>query len=79
MVVIGDGASAIDISVEISDKAKQVHLSSRKPDVQPSKLDCRDNMWQHSKVIIKLNFIHSLTAFLLKFIFLSVFLCSLEL
>lgn len=52
VVVIGDGPSAIDISTEIADVAKQVHLSSRSPNVKVSKLDCRDNMWQHSKVIV---------------------------
>lgn len=52
MVVIGDGASAKDISLEISSVAKQVHLSSRAPNIKVSKLDdVGDNMWQHSKVI----------------------------
>ncbi|KAL8483498.1 hypothetical protein ACS0TY_026256 [Phlomoides rotata] len=50
VVVIGDGFSAKDISVEISSGAKQVHLSSRSPNVKISKLDGRDNMWQQSKI-----------------------------
>ncbi|KAK6120557.1 hypothetical protein DH2020_045688 [Rehmannia glutinosa] len=52
VVVIGDGPSAKDISLEISEVAKEVHLSSRSPNVKISKLDCADNMWQHSKVAI---------------------------
>ncbi|KAL1540100.1 aliphatic glucosinolate S-oxygenase [Salvia divinorum] len=50
VVVIGDGPSALDISLEISDVAKQVYLSSRSPKVKVAKLDCRDNIWQHSKI-----------------------------
>jgi hypothetical protein len=50
VVVIGSGPSAIDISKEIASVAKQVHLSSRAPNIQVSKLLNYDNMWQHSKV-----------------------------
>ncbi|KAL8475946.1 hypothetical protein ACS0TY_028559 [Phlomoides rotata] len=50
VVVIGEGPSGTDIAVEISSVAKQVHLSSRSPQVKISKLDFRDNMWQHSKI-----------------------------
>ncbi|KAK6142952.1 hypothetical protein DH2020_023300 [Rehmannia glutinosa] len=50
VVVIGDGPSAKDISLEISKVTKQVHLSSRSPDIKICKLDCGDNMWQHSKI-----------------------------
>ncbi|KAL3615578.1 hypothetical protein CASFOL_041239 [Castilleja foliolosa] len=50
VVVIGDGPSAIDISLEISKVAKEVHLSSKSPDVKIRKLDCVDSMWQHSKI-----------------------------
>ncbi|KAK6142951.1 hypothetical protein DH2020_023299 [Rehmannia glutinosa] len=50
VVVIGDGPSAKDISLEISRVAKEVHLSSRSPNIKISKLDCGDNMWQHSKI-----------------------------
>ncbi|KAK6142927.1 hypothetical protein DH2020_023275 [Rehmannia glutinosa] len=52
VVVIGDGPSAIDISLETSKVAKEVHLSSRSPNVKISKLDYGDNMWQHSMVMI---------------------------
>ncbi|XP_047972668.1 flavin-containing monooxygenase FMO GS-OX-like 7 isoform X2 [Salvia hispanica] len=50
VVVIGDGPSAWDISLEIADVAKQVYLSSRSPKVKVAKLDCGDNIWQHSKI-----------------------------
>ncbi|CAA0806041.1 Flavin-containing monooxygenase FMO GS-OX-like 3 [Striga hermonthica] len=50
VVVIGSGPSARDISLEISVVAKEVHLSSRSPNVKISKLDCGFNMWQHSKI-----------------------------
>ncbi|KAI3449101.1 hypothetical protein Pfo_005766 [Paulownia fortunei] len=50
VVVIGDGPSAKDISLEISKVAKEVYLSSRSPNIKISKLDCGDNMWQHSKI-----------------------------
>ncbi|KAI3449100.1 hypothetical protein Pfo_005765 [Paulownia fortunei] len=50
VVVIGDGPSANDISLEVSKVAKEVHLSSRSPNIKISKLDCGDNMWQHSKI-----------------------------
>ncbi|KAL3615580.1 hypothetical protein CASFOL_041241 [Castilleja foliolosa] len=50
VVVIGDAASARDISLEISNLAKEVHLSSRSINVKFSKLNCKDNMWQHSKI-----------------------------
>ncbi|KAL9142106.1 hypothetical protein ABFS82_14G147300 [Erythranthe guttata] len=50
VVVIGDGPSAKDISLEISKVAKEVHLSSRSPNIKVSRLDFADNMWQHSKI-----------------------------
>ncbi|KAK6121643.1 hypothetical protein DH2020_044620 [Rehmannia glutinosa] len=50
VVVIGDGPSALDIPLEISKVAKEVHLSSKSSDIKLSKLDCGDNMWQHSKI-----------------------------
>ncbi|KAG8363396.1 hypothetical protein BUALT_Bualt19G0018000 [Buddleja alternifolia] len=49
VVVIGDGTSGKDISLEISKVAKEVHLSSRSSNIKICKLDCGDNMWQHSK------------------------------
>ncbi|XP_058225356.1 flavin-containing monooxygenase FMO GS-OX2-like isoform X2 [Rhododendron vialii] len=49
VVIIGSGPSAIDISREIASVAKQVHLSSRSPNVKVSNFD---NTWQHSEVII---------------------------
>ncbi|XP_022857925.1 flavin-containing monooxygenase FMO GS-OX5-like, partial [Olea europaea var. sylvestris] len=50
VVVIGHSASAHDISKEIAKLAKEVHLSSRSPNVKVSKLDYHDNTWQHSKI-----------------------------
>ncbi|KAG8363394.1 hypothetical protein BUALT_Bualt19G0017800 [Buddleja alternifolia] len=50
VVAIGDGPSGKDVSLEISKVAKEVHLSSRSPNVKICKLDCADNMWQHSKI-----------------------------
>lgn len=47
VVVIGDSASAHDISGEIAKVAKEVHLSSRSPGVKVSNYD---NAWQHSKI-----------------------------
>ncbi|KAH7862377.1 hypothetical protein Vadar_004045 [Vaccinium darrowii] len=49
VVIIGSGASAIDISKEIASVAKEVHLSSRSPNVKVSKVD---NVWQHLENII---------------------------
>ncbi|KAK2979976.1 hypothetical protein RJ640_006784 [Escallonia rubra] len=50
VVIIGDESSAQDISNEIAMVAKEVHLSSRSPNVEVSKLDGRDNIWQQSKI-----------------------------
>ncbi|KAH7863991.1 hypothetical protein Vadar_024383 [Vaccinium darrowii] len=44
VVMIGSGPSALDIYREIASVAKQVHLSSRSPNVEVSKVD---NIWQH--------------------------------
>ncbi|PWA73066.1 flavin monooxygenase-like, FAD/NAD(P)-binding domain protein [Artemisia annua] len=50
VVVIGGGPSAIDLSREIGMVAKEVHMSSRFPDVKVSKLDKFNNIWQHAKI-----------------------------
>ncbi|CAH1424829.1 unnamed protein product, partial [Lactuca virosa] len=50
VVVIGSGPSATDISKEIAMVAKEVHMSSRSPLVNMSKLEKFDNLWQHSKI-----------------------------
>ena len=47
--MIGNGPSAYDISREIATVAKEVHLSSRSPDVKVSRLGNHHNIWQHSK------------------------------
>ncbi|KAJ8447321.1 hypothetical protein Cgig2_013098 [Carnegiea gigantea] len=50
VVVIGNGASAYDISRDISTVAKEVHISSRDPAVKYSKLPHHPNIWQHSAI-----------------------------
>ncbi|GMH00606.1 hypothetical protein Nepgr_002445 [Nepenthes gracilis] len=50
IIVIGNGASAYDISRDISKVAKEVHLSSRSPNANLSKLDIFPNIWQHSEI-----------------------------
>ncbi|CAO2813798.1 unnamed protein product [Amaranthus hypochondriacus] len=52
VVVIGNGASAFDISRDISKFAKEVHLSCRSPpNFKFSKLNhCHNNLWQHSAI-----------------------------
>ncbi|KAI0520605.1 hypothetical protein KFK09_008081 [Dendrobium nobile] len=47
VVIVGKGASAFDISKEISKFAKEVHVASRTSEVKLGKLDNYDNMWQH--------------------------------
>ncbi|KAL6981745.1 aliphatic glucosinolate S-oxygenase, partial [Sarracenia purpurea var. burkii] len=51
VVMIGSGPSAFDISREIATVAKEVHLSSRSPNVKVSKLDKHHNIWQHSEIV----------------------------
>ncbi|CAK9166042.1 unnamed protein product [Ilex paraguariensis] len=50
VVVIGNGPSGYEISLEIATVAKEVHISSRSPNVKCSKLDNHENMWQHSEI-----------------------------
>ncbi|XP_074283020.1 flavin-containing monooxygenase FMO GS-OX-like 3 isoform X1 [Silene latifolia] len=50
VVIIGNGASAYDISRDISKAAKEVHVSSRSPNAKFSKLDHYHNIWQHSSI-----------------------------
>ncbi|CDP07973.1 unnamed protein product [Coffea canephora] len=50
VVVIGYGPSAYDIGIEISKAAKEVHLSSRFPQVKVTKMDNCGNMWLHKEV-----------------------------
>uniref|UniRef100_A0A803LI71 Flavin-containing monooxygenase n=1 Tax=Chenopodium quinoa TaxID=63459 RepID=A0A803LI71_CHEQI len=52
VVIIGNGASAYDISRDISAVAKEVHLSSRSPNAKFVKLDHCCNIWQHSAIYI---------------------------
>lgn len=52
VIIIGGGPSARDISREIAKVAKEVHLSSRSPNItQVSKLENHPNIWQHSKIL----------------------------
>ncbi|XP_027106488.1 flavin-containing monooxygenase FMO GS-OX5-like [Coffea arabica] len=50
VIVIGAGPSAMDIGQEITKVAKEVHLSSRSPEIKVSKLEMFNNLWQHSKI-----------------------------
>ncbi|XP_039141525.1 flavin-containing monooxygenase FMO GS-OX5-like isoform X2 [Dioscorea cayenensis subsp. rotundata] len=50
VVLIGMGASALDISREISKVVKEVHISSRAKDTVVGKLDNHNNIWQHKMV-----------------------------
>ncbi|KZV47341.1 hypothetical protein F511_30161 [Dorcoceras hygrometricum] len=50
VVVIGQGPSAVDISRDICEIAREVHLSSRSPNVKVSKLVSLNNAWQHSMI-----------------------------
>lgn len=50
-MLIGSAASATDISREIAEVAKEVHISSRSATSGvPLKLPSYDNVWQHSMV-----------------------------
>ncbi|XP_042505601.1 flavin-containing monooxygenase FMO GS-OX-like 3 [Macadamia integrifolia] len=50
VVLIGNGPSANDISREISEVSKEVHLASRSPNVKIGKLDNHCNIWNHSMI-----------------------------
>ncbi|CAI9103633.1 OLC1v1002153C2 [Oldenlandia corymbosa var. corymbosa] len=50
VVLIGAGPSAHDICHDIAQVAKEVHLSSRSPEVKVSKLDFFNNVWQHQEI-----------------------------
>ncbi|XP_043725042.1 flavin-containing monooxygenase FMO GS-OX5-like isoform X2 [Telopea speciosissima] len=50
VVLIGNGPSAHDISRDISEVSKEVHIASRSPNVKIGKLDNYCNIWQHSMV-----------------------------
>nr|XP_027070952.1 flavin-containing monooxygenase FMO GS-OX2-like isoform X2 [Coffea arabica]XP_027072111.1 flavin-containing monooxygenase FMO GS-OX2-like [Coffea arabica] len=50
VVVIGHGPSGFDIAFDIAKVAKEVHVSSRCPQVEVRKLETYKNVWQHPKV-----------------------------
>ncbi|XP_027070950.2 flavin-containing monooxygenase FMO GS-OX5-like isoform X1 [Coffea arabica] len=50
VVVIGHGPSGFDIAFDIAKVAKEVHVSSRFPQVEVRKLETYENIWQHSKI-----------------------------
>ncbi|XP_043725021.1 flavin-containing monooxygenase FMO GS-OX5-like [Telopea speciosissima] len=50
VVLIGNGPSADDISREISEVSKEVHIASRSPNVKIGKFDNHCNIWQHSMI-----------------------------
>ena len=61
MVLIGLGPSAFDISREVATVAKEVHITTRAPNVTVGKSDNHENIW-----------LHKMVAFLLYFFFFSV-------
>lgn len=50
VVTIGYGASAYDISREISKVARSVHLAIRSTEIGVGKMEGHDNIWHHSMV-----------------------------
>ncbi|KAM0824248.1 hypothetical protein ACQ4PT_070334 [Festuca glaucescens] len=50
VVVIGLGASGVDIAREISQVAKEVHIASRKNEHRLGKIDLYLNVWMHAEV-----------------------------
>lgn len=50
VVVVGLGASGIDIAREISQVAKEVHIASRENEHRLGKIDLYRNVWMHSEV-----------------------------
>lgn len=50
VVVVGLGASGIDIAREISHVAKEVHISARYSDDRLGKIELYHNAWMHSEV-----------------------------
>ncbi|GJW19405.1 flavin monooxygenase-like, FAD/NAD(P)-binding domain protein [Tanacetum coccineum] len=47
---VANDIPARDISKDIAKVAREVHLSSRSSDVEVSKVDGHENMWQHLKI-----------------------------
>jgi hypothetical protein len=50
VVVVGLGASGIDIAREISHVAKEVHISARYSEGRLGKIELYHNAWMHSEV-----------------------------
>uniref|UniRef100_A0A0E0MAK1 Flavin-containing monooxygenase n=1 Tax=Oryza punctata TaxID=4537 RepID=A0A0E0MAK1_ORYPU len=50
VVVVGLGASGVDIAREISSVAKEVHIASRYTEDRLGKVDTYQNVWLHSEV-----------------------------
>lgn len=51
VIIIGSSASAVDISRDLAQFAKEVHIASRSTTgTAPSKIPSYDNMWFHSRV-----------------------------
>ncbi|EXB37532.1 Flavin-containing monooxygenase FMO GS-OX-like 3 [Morus notabilis] len=50
VVIIGYGASAFDISRDISSEAKEVHLAIRKPGVKLGRVENHKNIWHHMMI-----------------------------
>ena len=56
MVLIGLGPSAFDISREVATVAKEVHITTRAPNVTVGKSDNHENIWLHKMVAFLLYF-----------------------
>ena len=50
VVVVGMGASGIDIALEISHVAKEVHIASRYSEDRLGKVELCKNVWIHTEV-----------------------------
>lgn len=50
VVVVGLGASGVDIAREISHVAKEVHIASRHDEHRLGKIDIYRNVWMHTEV-----------------------------
>jgi hypothetical protein len=50
VVVVGLGASGVDIAREISQVAKEVHIASRNNEHRLGKIDLYPNVWMHAEV-----------------------------
>jgi len=62
VVVVGLGASGIDIAREISHVAKEVHIAARYSEDRLGKIELYHNAWMHGEVLT-LNFLSSTASY----------------